>query len=64
MLKIKDKIGKFLCKIDWHTPSRKVIVSGINSTSKCNRCGCKIMLDSQGNWFSTAPYEFEEVSNE
>lgn len=63
MLKIKEKIGKFFCKIDWHKP-HNLKMSGVNATSTCSRCNKRIMMDSQGNWFSTTPYEVEEVSNE
>lgn len=43
---------KVLCLyLGWHKPKVDIEIAGINLVSKCKRCGKRVMLDSQGNWF-------------
>ena len=36
----------------WHVPDQHYTFSdSFNSVSVCKFCGCRIMQDSQGNWF-------------
>lgn len=52
-MKFKQMFRSFLCNVmGWHSPGRTVTTFGIIQESKCKYCGRRIMLDSQGNWFS------------
>ena len=43
---------KFLCKyLGWHKEPKNIMVERINFKGTCPRCGKKVMMDSQGNWF-------------
>ena len=37
------------CFFGWHKPKPCLVLPG--DVRQCKRCGCTIMLDSQGNWF-------------
>lgn len=41
---------RFLCWMDWHK-SRVLGFDGCSSIGKCELCGEKLLMDSQGNWF-------------
>jgi hypothetical protein len=45
----------FLCEfLGWHRPAQAVAMGwdGVSFTAVCERCGRRILMDSQGNWFS------------
>ncbi len=44
----------YMWTCDWagtHFPTDETSFDGCSSHSKCRKCGEKIMLDGQGNWF-------------
>ena len=41
----------YRCCLGYHKPSDEVGFDGCSSTATCKRCGCKLLQDSQGNWF-------------
>ena len=48
---------KILCDwLDWHTVKSLVnaTTDGVNLIAKCDRCGCRVLQDSQGNWFKSS----------
>lgn len=50
--KFKNKIGLLNCKFGIHNGDGGAAYSdGISLHSTCNRCGKRVMMDSQGNWF-------------
>lgn len=49
-----------LCKIGWHSPTGFRTTDGCSLISRCKRCGAKIMLDSQGNWFRTEDQKYSK----
>jgi len=51
--KLKNWIRNFMCHtMDWHNPSGNSSFDGCSFVSHCKYCGRKILMDSQGNWFS------------
>lgn len=48
------RFGSWRCRhLDWH-PQRWVTVidfDGVSLVGRCGRCGCRVLCDSQGNWF-------------
>ncbi len=49
-------LRKLWCKWDinhWPDDSIHLEHMGITPKARCRMCGCKIGLDSQGNWYST-----------
>ncbi len=47
-------IGRFLCWIGWHSCDSESF-DGASFAGRCRRCGCRCLLDSQGNWFAAPP---------
>jgi len=42
----------FFCEAyGWHKEPKEISSDAVNSKGVCPRCGKKVMLDSQGNWF-------------
>jgi hypothetical protein len=37
----------------WHRPSKEIGFDGCSRTSVCIYCGCHVLQDSQGKWFTT-----------
>ena len=35
----------------WHSAGNEVGFDGASATSRCWRCGLRVLQDSQGNWF-------------
>lgn len=52
----RKKVGlaeRIFCQaLGWHTPGEKWGFDGCSASSRCERCGSRILLDSQGNWFA------------
>lgn len=43
---------KWLCGLmGWHLSPRAISSDGFQSSGNCPRCGVRVLLDSQGNWF-------------
>lgn len=52
---MKKWFRNFACNfLGWHKPdcSQPIWFDGCSEHSKCRYCGKKIMMDSQGNWFT------------
>lgn len=53
------KVGRISIRcdvLDWHRPRSEVGFDGASFTSTCDRCGSRILQDSQGNWFRQGRY--------
>ena len=60
MRRILAALGRFACFMDWHRPGGSVGFDGCSMNSYCARCGRRILLDSQGSWFSVGIQQAEE----
>ena len=49
---LRAMIGRFACRIGWHKPYTTTGFDGCSMTGKCQRCAHRLLMDSQGNWFS------------
>lgn len=45
-----NRFQRFLCKMGWHKPVRKIFWKG-QVHADCERCGKELIQDSQGGWF-------------
>lgn len=48
---MRHRIRMFLCNVmGWHTASPESF-DGVSYGSHCKYCRCRVLKDSQGNWF-------------
>jgi len=50
---IRGRPGEWLChSIGWHIAPKVQEFYGCSMTGQCPRCDSRVLMDSQGNWFS------------
>ena len=55
---MRRRLGLWLCRVmDWHRPPTTQGFNGISFFGICPRCGVRVLMDSQGNWFSAVTKE-------